>query len=172
MSFLTLLAPWAESAAAALVDAGGCLQLLSVPAVALSSVRLLATPFCSACACRHAIRPLPAVFEFVAITTIPPWRPLPGHRSHCPSCGPWPWAQLRCNRAAALKLLPLFPAWCLRYVSFAEILMRKSIAGFEAVSNGDIDAAFRWSTLCFFGGMAVIALLDRVGCCYFVLNAF
>lgn len=51
-----------------------------------------------------------------------------------------------------------------RYVSFAEILMRKSIAGFQAVSNGDADAAFRWTTLCFFGGMAVIALLDRVRC--------
>ena len=39
--------------------------------------------------------------------------------------------------------------------------MRKSIAGFEAVST-DATAAYRWSTLCFFGGMVVIAILDRV----------
>lgn len=39
--------------------------------------------------------------------------------------------------------------------------MRKSIAGFEAVST-DGTAAYRWATLCFFGGMAVVAALDRV----------
>jgi len=39
--------------------------------------------------------------------------------------------------------------------------MRKSIAGFEAVST-DATAAYRWTTLCFFGGMAAVAVLDRV----------
>lgn len=53
-------------------------------------------------------------------------------------------------------------------MSFAEILMRKSVAGFEAVStspDGSVDsgAAFRWATLCFFGGMLVVAALDKVG---------
>jgi zinc transporter ZupT len=54
-----------------------------------------------------------------------------------------------------------FAAGVMLYVSFAEILMRKSIAGFEAVAT-DATAAYRWSTLCFFGGMAAVAVLDRL----------
>lgn len=50
-------------------------------------------------------------------------------------------------------------------MSFAEILMRKSIAGFEAVAV-DANAAYRWSTLCFFGGMAAVAVMDRVRCLF------
>jgi len=46
-------------------------------------------------------------------------------------------------------------------VSFAEIFMRKSVDSFEEVST-DGDAAYRWAMLCFFGGMLIIALLDRV----------
>jgi hypothetical protein len=47
-------------------------------------------------------------------------------------------------------------------VSFAEILMRKSVAGFGAVTTQP-DVAYRWATLTFFGGMVIIAVLDRVG---------
>jgi hypothetical protein len=51
-------------------------------------------------------------------------------------------------------------------VSFAEIYMRKSVGAFEAVTAGADEggaAAYRWSTLCFFGGMVLVAILDRVG---------
>lgn len=64
------------------------------------------------------------------------------------------------------------PALCRSFVSFSEILMRKSVAGFQAVSI-DENAAYRWSTLCFFGGMVVVAILDRVriACCYILAAA-
>lgn len=54
-----------------------------------------------------------------------------------------------------------FAAGVMLFVSFSEILMRKSVAGFQAVSI-DENAAYRWSTLCFFGGMVVVAILDRI----------
>ena len=40
--------------------------------------------------------------------------------------------------------------------------MRKSVAAFENVTL-DAGAAYRWSTLCFFGGMLIIVVLDKVG---------
>ena len=62
--------------------------------------------------------------------------------------------------------LPASPCCC-SYVSFAEILMRKCVASFGSVSIDD-NAAYRWATLTFFGGMLIIAILDRVGvgCCW------
>lgn len=39
--------------------------------------------------------------------------------------------------------------------------MRKSVAAFEAVT-ADGNTAYRWSTLCFFGGMVLVFILDRV----------
>ena len=39
--------------------------------------------------------------------------------------------------------------------------MRKAVAGFGAVTDSP-DVAFRWATLTFFGGMVIIAILDRV----------
>lgn len=46
-------------------------------------------------------------------------------------------------------------------MSFSEIYSRKSIDSFEAV-NLDAPAAYRYATLCFFGGMLIIAVLDQI----------
>ncbi|EFN53619.1 expressed protein [Chlorella variabilis] len=54
-----------------------------------------------------------------------------------------------------------FAAGVMLYVSFAEIFMRKSVAAFEAVT-ADGNTAYRWSTLCFFGGMVLVFILDRI----------
>jgi len=47
------------------------------------------------------------------------------------------------------------------YVSFGEIFMVKSVEGF-ADSGMDDDTAMRTATFCFFGGMLITALLDRI----------
>lgn len=47
------------------------------------------------------------------------------------------------------------------YVSFAEIFLRKSIAGFEDANYSDVEA-YRYSTLAFFGGFLLIFILDRI----------
>jgi hypothetical protein len=67
----------------------------------------------------------------------------------------------RRRSAAAAPGPALLPLTACSFVSFGEILMRKSVAGFGAVTT-EPDVAYRWATLCFFGGMVIIAVLDRV----------
>ncbi|GAB4815843.1 hypothetical protein N2152v2_002889 [Parachlorella kessleri] len=69
-----------------------------------------------------------------------------------------------CTNLAQPKLLAVslgFAAGVMLFVSFAEILMRKSVAGFSAV-NLDPDESYRYAILTFFGGMLAIAVLDKV----------
>lgn len=54
-----------------------------------------------------------------------------------------------------------FSAGVMLYVSFAEIFLRKSIAGFEDANYSDVEA-YRYSTLAFFGGFLLIFILDRI----------
>lgn len=53
-----------------------------------------------------------------------------------------------------------FSAGVMLYVSFAEIFLRKSVAGFEEANFSDVEA-YRYSTLAFFGGFLVIFILDK-----------
>jgi ZIP family zinc transporter len=58
-----------------------------------------------------------------------------------------------------------FAAGVMLYVSFAEIFMRKSIKQFVEAGEGTCEddvEAYRWSTLAFFGGFLVIAILDKL----------
>lgn len=42
--------------------------------------------------------------------------------------------------------------------------MRKSLAAFMEVTASDA-ASYRWAMLTFFGGMLIIAILDKASCC-------
>ncbi len=69
-----------------------------------------------------------------------------------------------CARLANATLLAGalgFSAGVMLYVSFAEIFLRKSIAGFEDANYSDVEA-YRYSTLAFFGGFLLIFILDRI----------
>jgi len=46
-------------------------------------------------------------------------------------------------------------------VSFAEIFLRKSIAGFQDANYSEVEA-YRYSTLAFFGGFVIIFVLDKM----------
>lgn len=54
-----------------------------------------------------------------------------------------------------------FSAGVMLYVSFAEIFLRKSVAGFEDANYSDVEA-YRYSTLAFFGGFLLIFILDKM----------
>lgn len=54
-----------------------------------------------------------------------------------------------------------FSAGVMLYVSFAEIFLRKSVAGFEDANYSEVEA-YRYSTLAFFGGFLLIFILDRI----------
>lgn len=47
------------------------------------------------------------------------------------------------------------------YVSFAEIFTSKAVIGFEDAGYNE-DEAIRYATLCFFGGVLLTWLLDKV----------
>lgn len=54
-----------------------------------------------------------------------------------------------------------FAAGVMLYVTFAEIFMRESVENWVNAGYSD-DAAYRLATVCFFGGMVVVAILDHL----------